>query len=325
MTYKVAVWGLGNHSIKNILPSIQEAKNLDLHGVFSRNLKTVQNCCQEFNCVSWESSDSMLKDLEVDIVFVSTPPGLHFNQGKEVLLAGKHFFCEKPITTNLPDLESLFELAAQRNLCVFEALMYIHHPHFKALEDCINKKVLGSIESLQCSFTLPKLSSPGFRFNPSMGGSAILDLGIYPLSIVINLFTNKKIEILSSSIQGMKNSSVDIGGEVRLRLEDGTLCDLDWSYDKTYKNQISIYGDKGSLFTEKIFSKDSYFIPNLEFDILGNKSNINTKPENHFKLMLELFSDIISNRAKLDFQIESTLNLSRLIQEVLNGNPLIKN
>ena len=59
---KVAVWGLGKHAIKNILPALKKSPNLELYGVFSRNKDVVDNCEKNFHCSSWPTSEEMLKE-----------------------------------------------------------------------------------------------------------------------------------------------------------------------------------------------------------------------------------------------------------------------
>ena len=318
---KVVVWGLGSHSIKNILPSIKETKNLSLYGVVSRNLKTIKKCSEDFDCLYWQDPEQMLLDDEVDIVYVSTPPGLHFDQGLKILSSGKHFWCEKPITININDFERLLKISRQANLSINEALMYVHHPHFMKLKELIGNGVLGSLTNVKCSFTLPKLMDPGYRFNKRLGGSALLDLGIYPLSIITNLFSKNEIKIGSSVIQKDEKDNTDVNGEVELIVDDSISCILDWSYNKTYKNEISFHGATGSLRTEKIFSKDSNYFPTITLNTQKKESVINIESANHFKLMLELFSSNITNGADLGLLNQSTLTLHRLIDEVFKTIP----
>ena len=318
----VVVWGLGRHSIKNILPSIKETKVLNLYGLVSRNKEALKKCSNDFDCKYWTNPEEMLLDSKVDIVYVSTPPGLHFNQGLRIISSQKHFWCEKPITTNLIDLEELLKLSLNSNLSVNEALMYLHHPHFKKLKELVEKEKLGPLHAIKCSFTLPQLEKPGYRFNKDLGASALLDLGIYPLSIITNLFPDKEIKLLKVNLKTEESGFIDVSGEVELRLGNNISCLLDWSYDRNYKNEISIEGEMGSLTTEKIFSKDSDYSPKIKLNISNQLSVIDIESANHFKLMLELFSSNIAGRANLSQVSRPTLTLYRLISDVLKNNSL---
>ena len=105
---KIAVWGLGKHAINNILPALKVLSDIELIGVFTREESIRNECANNFDCKTWENHNEMLRDNDIDIVYLATPPALHYQYGIEILLAGKHFWCEKPFTTNLDDTKHLF-------------------------------------------------------------------------------------------------------------------------------------------------------------------------------------------------------------------------
>ena len=89
---KIGVWGLGKHAINNILPAINDAENISLYGCYSRDEKVVQKVSSRFKIKKWSSSLEMLRDESLDVVYLSTPPQLHYEQGIEILNSGKHFW-----------------------------------------------------------------------------------------------------------------------------------------------------------------------------------------------------------------------------------------
>ncbi len=90
----VALWGLGGHARKNLLPAIQSSKLMNLAGVYTRNQGNAKQAVDEYGGVAWESCPDMLKNPNVDVVYIATPTGLHFEQSQEVLNEGKHLICE---------------------------------------------------------------------------------------------------------------------------------------------------------------------------------------------------------------------------------------
>ena len=103
----VAVWGLGDHSQNRILPALFLMANIRLVGVCSRNVKVVGDCKKRFNCYGWIDTKQMLSSTEVDIVYIATPIGVHFSMAKEAIEAGKHVWCEKPLTCSYEDTQTL--------------------------------------------------------------------------------------------------------------------------------------------------------------------------------------------------------------------------
>ena len=110
----VAVWGLGNHAKKRILPVLSAMDEIGLVGVCSRNRKVVDECAKQWECHGWISPGEMLNCDDVDVVYIATPIGVHFSLSEQALKAGKHVWCEKPLTCIMKRLNFLYLL--QRSL-----------------------------------------------------------------------------------------------------------------------------------------------------------------------------------------------------------------
>ena len=270
---KIVVWGLGKHALNNILPAVHITKGLEIYGVFSRNKEIVKKCCKQWECRSWDTINDMLSDSNLDIIYLATPTGLHYEHGLKVLQSNKHLWCEKPFTTELKESENLIEISDQRNLSVCEGFMYLYHPQFIKLKEYIDKKELGKIKSIYCRFGLPTLDNPGFRFSRKLGGSCLLDVGSYPLSAILALFPDKEIKVISTHLKKSDTSYIDIEGKAFIRIDADIDCVLEWAYNRAYRNDIDIWGEEGSLYTDNIFSKKSAYQPEfLLRDLYGNQT-----------------------------------------------------
>jgi len=192
---RVAVWGLGRHAITKILPAISAVDGLELYGVCSRNLSTTSSSAHKWNCMKWVDPTSMLCDPKVDIVYVSTPIGLHYQQGKQVLDAKKHFWCEKPLTCKLEDTLELLESAGNKGLSICEGQMFLYHPQYQKLIDYVESFQLGNILSIDCKFGIPRLENESFRTNSSLGGGAFFDVGCYTVAAILGLFSKDEARL----------------------------------------------------------------------------------------------------------------------------------
>jgi predicted dehydrogenase len=314
----VAVWGLGPHAIKNILPALKVCPGIHLYGVCSRNSETVSKCALEFGCLGWSDSASMLEDSHVDVIYLSTPIGVHFIQGKAVLLANKHLWCEKPLAENLEQVLMLVNLSRERGLTLAEGFMYLYHSQFRYLQEVLHSEILGHVQSITCRFGIPPLVRPGFRVDPQVGGGAFLDVGSYPISAVTSFFPKLSPEVLFSEITSASGSRVDTTGRAILRYGNGVHVTLEWGINGSYRNEIDIWGSKGSVSSERFFSKPTDYSPRFRFlDLYGNESYKPGRPENHFltmftafrKLMVDLVDAenermIITRRAQLTDKIK---------------------
>ena len=105
----VAVWGLGRHSLKRIIPALSSMDELSLIGICSRNQKSVAECALEWDCIGWIDPTEMLENDRVDVIYIATPIGVHANLAIKALNAGKHVWCEKPLTCDYKDTKALIK------------------------------------------------------------------------------------------------------------------------------------------------------------------------------------------------------------------------
>ena len=315
---KIAVWGLGKHAINNILPALKESSQLELVGCYTRNREILKNTCNKYSIKSWFTENEMLDDNDVDIIYLSTPPELHFPQGVKILESKKHLWCEKPITNDLQLTKDLLRLANKQALSVCEGFMYLYHPHFLTFSKLITDlKASEKISSIKSTFFLPRLEKPGFRYNKELGGSCIYDVGVYPISLISELFQDSEITINHSNIS--EERSVDISGSANITIDQSINCFLDWSYNSAYVNKVETLSETQNIQTNYIFSKKKNYEPIIHIsDANGNSKEVNIKAGNHFILMLESFTKCLNNGPERLAQEKRILRIAELTSRIKN-------
>jgi NDP-hexose-3-ketoreductase len=287
---RIAVWGLGHHAIDKILPAVSAADGLELYGVCSRNPMSVADSSRAWKCRGWTEPELMLRDPQVQIVYVATPIGLHAEHGKAALGAGKHLWCEKALTSRLNDTLDLLEVSRGLGLSICEGHMYLHHPQFRRLSEYLRDGRLGRILSVWCGFGIPPLANPGFRSDPSLGGGALLDVGSYPISAIQALFPNDPQTVKYSSMLWRDGGPIDTDGNCLIELSNGALATLEWKINSAYRNEIEVWGEEASLSTDKLFSKPATYTPMFRLRNLQGVETIEyAEAANHFVLMFEAF------------------------------------
>lgn len=314
---RVAVWGLGQHAISKILPAISAVDGLELYGVCSRDDYAVSYAAAVWNCLGWTNPKLMLSDLSVDVVYVATPIALHHQHGKQVLDANKHFWCEKPLTSSLKDSMELLESAKNKGLSMCEGHMFLHHPQFQNLKKFLNSDQLGKILSVDARFGIPTLENPGFRSNPALGGGAFFDVGCYPVAAILDLFLEAEVCVNYAKISELVDSVVDTNGEAIVNISNGVSAHLEWRIHSSYRNEINIWGKKGSLFTTKIFSKQPDYSPHFYIrDAHGIQSKKKGIAANHFQLMFRSFMDTIYSYEKAELERKSIIRRAILMDQI---------
>ena len=98
MSINVAALGIGEHARRNTLPALDQCASVNLKGLYSRNHTIVQEQAKKYNCAVYTRPDDLLNDPKLDVVYIATPIGLHYEWGYKVLQSGKHLWCEKSLT-----------------------------------------------------------------------------------------------------------------------------------------------------------------------------------------------------------------------------------
>ena len=196
--FRITVWGLGKHARTRIIPALSFLKEFSLVGVCSRTEKVVKACAEELDCDGWIDPEIMLGSNKVDIVYISTPIGVHFKLAKMALEAKKHVWCEKPLTCNYNHTKKLIDLAEKNKKMLNEAFMFLYHPQFIKIQNLIKNKELGDVHSVVCRFGIPTLDEPGFRNSAELCGGALWDVASYTVAAVLELFYDQNVQVLFS-------------------------------------------------------------------------------------------------------------------------------
>jgi predicted dehydrogenase len=127
--------------------------------------------------------EALVADPEVDVVYVATPHPMHHEDARLALRAGKHVLVEKPFTMNAAEAEELVAEARARGLFLMEAMWARFVPHMVEVRRLLAEGALGDVVTVIADHGQWFAEDPAFRlFAPELGGGALLDLGIYPVS-----------------------------------------------------------------------------------------------------------------------------------------------
>lgn len=300
----IAIWSAGDHAIRNLLPAVSQAENVNLAGILSRDSEKLTRLCAAYCCKGWDSVHACLSDDDVDAVYIASPNALHFVQAELALKAGKSVWCEKSLTTDHEQTLKLVVLAQSERLVLAEAFMYLHHPQFKLVCDLIKDGTIGEVASIHSYFGFPHLKPTNFRYSSELGGGALNDIGAYCVSLILAL-----AKIIGSDLTSVtggsltpSNYGVDTSGHAILELSNGTIGMADWGFGRSYRNEVIIWGTRGRLIVDKAFSKPE--TQEVSIKCVLQKNNEEKMFEippgaNHFSLMM---SSIAKAHCNADFR-----------------------
>jgi predicted dehydrogenase len=161
-----------------------------LVAVGSRDLEKAASFAREFGAHhAWGSYEALLADPEVEIVYIASPHSLHMEHTLMCLEAGKHVLCEKPFARNAAEARLMEAKAREKGLFMMEAMWTRFLPLWQWLAPGLRNGLIGEVCSVQADFGFRAEFDPNDRkFNPALAGGALLDVGIYPVSLACWLF-----------------------------------------------------------------------------------------------------------------------------------------
>jgi predicted dehydrogenase len=152
--------------------------------VGSRSLESADRFADEFGIASRHGGyEELVADPDIDVIYVATPHPMHYDNAILALLAGKHVLVEKPFTMNAAQAREVAGVAREHGLFAMEAMWTRFLPHVAVIRGWLARGVLGDVVTVTADHGQWFAEDAGFRlFAPELGGGALLDLGVYPVS-----------------------------------------------------------------------------------------------------------------------------------------------
>lgn len=230
--------------------------------VGSRSLESAQAFAAAHGIPNVHGSyESLVADPEVDIVYVATPHPFHAEQAILALNAGKHVLVEKAFTVNRAQAQAVVDLATEKKLVVLEAMWTRFLPHMVRIRELLAAGALGEVRVVIADHDQKISTDPTHRLqDPALGGGALLDLGIYPVSFAWDVFGEpSSVYAISSPTP----TGVDQNTAIVLGYPEGGQALLHTTLDARGPSTASIIGTEARIEIEPVW----YFA--VSFDLIG--------------------------------------------------------
>ncbi len=196
--------------------------------------------------------DELLANPAVDAVYIATPHAFHADAIRRCLLAGKAVLCEKPLVPNLPVARALVELAQARQVFLMEALWTHFLPIYAEVGEWLAQGRIGALRGMQSSFCFSRPFDAASRlFDPAQAGGALLDIGIYNLSVTSWVLS--RALGACPPLQGLQAqallapSGVDQRLSATLSFGGGLSSQFICGFDLRSDNGFHIFGERGRI------------------------------------------------------------------------------
>lgn len=247
-TKKELKWAvLGTGVIANQMAQALQSMGRTLYGVGNRTYEKAVAFGEKYHVEKvFDTYDDAINDPEVDVIYITTPHNTHYPLMKKALEQGKHLFVEKSITLNSRELSEMVALAKEKNVVMAEAMTIWHMPLYKKLWEIISSGKLGKVQMITVNFgSFKEYDMKNRFFNMNLAGGALLDIGVYALSIVRSFMNSKPDQILSQMKPSPTGS--DEQATILLRNPDGQMATVALTMHSKQPKRSMISCEKGYI------------------------------------------------------------------------------
>lgn len=299
-------------------------RDASIVAVASREKSRAEEFGKEFNIPRrYGSYEQLLIDPDIDAVYISLPQHLHCEYTVKAAHAGKHVLVEKPVALTSAEVRSMIDACEERGVFLMEAFMYRFKEIQKRLKEIVTSGTIGKVTYIDFNwcFHIGTLVRSAFRMDPSTGGGALYDLGIYGVDF-IRFVMNEEPRLLHAQIQRGISDGVDMFSHAVFEIAQATAT-VTASFS-TDANFYAVCGEKGSIYARAALAGRP--VENvLQIHMLGGDELIEERfpPENPYINELEYFARCIEAGEKPLPGGENGLRNIQLLEKIFASAALV--
>ncbi len=236
---------IGTGVIANEMAQALQKMGKSLYGVANRTHEKAKTFAANYGVKKvYDSINDVFTDPAVDVVYLTTPHNTHYSFMEQALTHGKHLLVEKSITLNSNELNKAIALAEQNNLVLAEAMTIWHMPLYKKLWGMVASGKYGKVQMITVNFGSFKEYDMSNRFfNMNLAGGAMLDIGVYALSLVRSFMAEAPSSLASQWLPSPTGS--DEQATILLQNQAGQMATVALSMHSKQPKRAMISMEKG--------------------------------------------------------------------------------
>lgn len=318
---RIGILGCANIARKSAIPAFKAIDNAKVISIASRDKEKAKEYASFFSIPFIDSYDSLLKNPQVDAVYIPLPLGLHREWIIKTIKAGKHVLSEKSLTNDFQSAKEIVDIAKNARLVLYENFMCDFHPQHQKILSLIANGEIGKPFLFRSSFCIPKMPEDNFRYHQNLGGSSLYEVGWYPVFMARKILQDEPISVIGHLLYD-KKKGIDIAGVAQLTFKKEKIAQIVFSLDSLYQNNYSLLGTKGLINVKRAHTIPANMKPQIELvkneNLKERVRPINAPAANHFELIFKDFCQtiLLENNQKRE-EIYTKLLAQAKVQEAI--------
>lgn len=243
---KWGIIGLGNIAHR-FAKSLSYSNEAELYAIASKTKEKRDIFCEEYKCKkAYENYEELLRNEQIDAIYIALPHKFHKYWSIEALKHRKAVLCEKPVGLNSQEMEEIKREAILNNTFFMEAMKTRFIPLIHDIKKIIMDNEIGEITNIEANFCnqVKNIEEGSYLLDKEQGG-ALLDVGIYPLSFVMDIIDSGVSKIKAD--MDINEAGVDSYFKAVLTFENGATGVIEGAFDRSKERTAIIKGTKGYI------------------------------------------------------------------------------
>ncbi len=227
--------------------------DVQIVGIAARDRTRAEEFASQHNmAMLFDSYAHLIESHDVDVVYISTPPFNHESLTLAALAAGKHVICEKPIAMNAVQAARMVEAAKTSHRVLIEAYHWRYHPMASRITAILSSGAIGEVIDIDAVFSIPLVPAGDFRWNTSLGGGVLMDVGCYPVQWARHVAQCEASVLSAQMVCGpvdRSDASADASMTATLLFSNGITARLhsDMGEGSNLAATLTVAGSRGSM------------------------------------------------------------------------------
>ncbi len=284
---RIGILGTANIARRSIIPVLQSLPQFfELKAIASRDQEKADQVAKSFGIEPVAGYQELIERQDIDAIYMPLPTGLHLEWGLAAIKQGKHLLSEKSLARSWSEVEILVDTARTAEVLLMENFMFTYHRQHTWVFDQMKAGTIGELRAFRSSFGFPPFTDKdNIRYQPELGGGALLDAGAYTLKAA-SMFLGDKVEVAAASMVFDPVKGVDIYGGALLINPEGVTAQLAWGFDNFYQCSYELWGSKGRIQAERAFTAPPGFKPLMIIEKQDERMELSLPQDNHFAGLL---------------------------------------
>jgi xylose dehydrogenase (NAD/NADP) len=309
---RLGVLGCADIAVNRVIPALRASSRVRVLALASRDGARARQWAEKLGVPrAFGSYVELLRQEELEAVYVPLPNSLHAPWTLAALAAGRHVLCEKPLALTVKEARSMLEAARQNGRVLMEGFMYRHHPRNRKALAILRSGEIGELASVESEFSYFLADSDNYLFDPQRGGGALYDVGCYCVHVARAAAAEEPQEAFAVRRRSAKGVDLTCAG--MLRFPGGAMCSFHVSMKEEPRFGYRLVGTRGLIEAPWAFLSHG-----RETRLVLQKSEkaetLSFAGTDEYVLQFDHFADVCRGLASPLFPIEDSLGNLRALE-----------